>query len=182
MNTLFELFVKSYALSPEKEPEFFSYIGDLYCTREVQSMRIYPQHSDANRLDHIRAVTYISFVLAKLLSLDVKATARAALLHDLVYYDWHDADFSHRPHGFRHPKFAVMNARLLNPQITKKEEKIILRHMWPLTPVPPTSAEGLIVTFADKYCASTEMKITKKEKAKQKFDALLSDIEKNLHN
>lgn len=182
MLKLFELFVKSYALSPEKEPEFFSFIGDLYCTPEVQSMRIYPQHSDANRLDHIRAVTYMSYELSKYLGLNVKATARAALLHDLVYYDWHDADYSHRPHGFRHPAFAVMNARLLNPQITKKEEKIILHHMWPLTPVPPTSFEGFVVTFADKYCASTEMRITKKEKAKQKFENLLCDIEKNLHN
>lgn len=182
MGKLFDIFVKSYALSPEKDPDFFSYIGDLYCTEEVQSMRQYPQHSDANRLDHIRAVTYMSYVFSKRFGLDVKACSRGALLHDLCYYDWHDADFSHRPHGFRHPAFAVFNAKLLNPDITKKEERIILRHMWPLTPLPPSSREGFIVTFADKYCASTEMRITKKEKHRKKFDEKLSKLNDTMNN
>lgn len=182
MEKLFDIFAKSYTLSPEKDTDFFSYIGDLYCTDEVQSMRQYPQHSDANRLDHIRAVTYMSYVLSKQLSLDVKAATRGALLHDLVYYDWHDPDYSHRPHGFRHPKFAVFNARLLNPDITKKEERIILRHMWPLTPLPPSSLEGFIVTFSDKYCASKEMKITKNEHQKKLFEQKLDFINSTMNN
>ena len=66
MSSLFELFVESYTLSPEKNPDFFSYIGDIYCTDEVQSMRAYPQHSNVNRLDHIRAVTYMSYMLFRL--------------------------------------------------------------------------------------------------------------------
>ncbi|MBR3768042.1 MAG: hydrolase [Clostridia bacterium] len=181
MSKLFDIFTKSYTLSPEKDPDFFSYIGDLYCTEEVQSMRAYPQHSDVNRLDHIRAVTYMSYILSKKFSLDIKAASRAALLHDLVYYDWHDADFSHRPHGFRHPAFAVFNARLLNPDITKKEERIILRHMWPLTPLPPSSKEGFIVTFSDKYCASMEMRITKKEKYRKKFEDRLSELNSSMN-
>ena len=45
----------------------------------------------------------------------------------LALYDWHDGDWSHRPHGYRHPGFAVKNARVLNPSISKKEENIILR-------------------------------------------------------
>ncbi len=181
MAKLFDIFTKSYALSPETDKEFFSLVGDLYCTPEVQSMRAYPQHSDANRLDHIRAVTYMSFIISKKLKLNVKAASRAALLHDLVYYDWHDPDFSHRPHGFRHPAFAVSNARLLNPQITKKEEKIILRHMWPLTPLPPSSIEGFVVTFSDKYCASKEMKLTKNEKLRKSFEDKLDSINSTLH-
>ena len=181
MGILFDTFTKSYALSPEKDKEFFSLVGDLYSTDEVQSMRQYPQHSDANRLDHIRAVTYMSFVFSKKWSLDVKAASRAAMLHDLVYYDWHDPDKSHRPHGFRHPAFAVMNARLLNPDITKKEERIILRHMWPLTLLPPSSREGFIVTFADKYCASMEMKIAKKGRQKKLFDEKLNEINSNFN-
>ena len=181
MDKLFDIFVKSYALSPEKDPDFFSYIGDLYCTDEVQSMRQYPQHSDTNRLDHIRAVTYMSYILSKRYSLDVKAASRGALLHDLVYYDWHDPDTSHRPHGFRHPAFAVLNAKLLNPEITKKEERIILRHMWPLTLIPPSSREGFIVTFSDKYCASMEMQIMKEGKKKEIFNKKLTEILRNMN-
>lgn len=182
MSRLFEIFVKSYALSPEKDPDFFSYIGELYCTDEVQSMRQYPQHSNVNRLDHIRAVTYMSYLISKKLSLDVKATSRAALLHDLTYYDWHDPDTSHRPHGFRHPGFAAMNAKLLVPDLTRKEKYIILRHMWPLTLLPPSSPEGLVVTFSDKYCASMEMKITKKEKHKKLFRSTLDEINGSINN
>ena len=33
--------------------------------------------------------------------------------------------------------------------------------MWPLTPLPPTSPEGMVLSLADKYCASREMKIAK---------------------
>ena len=182
MSFLFDIFVKSYALSPEKDSRFFSYIGDLYCTDEVQSMRQYPQHSTVNRLDHIRAVTYMSFILSEKLSRNTKAATRAALLHDLTYYDWHDPDYSHRPHGLRHPRFAAFNAKLLNPDITKKEERIILRHMWPLTPLPPSSIEGLIVTFSDKYCASREMKITKKEEMRKKFEDRLNFFNSKLNS
>lgn len=182
MNRLFDIFTRSYALSPETEPEFFSYIGDLYCTEEIQSMRQYPQHSTCNRLDHIRAVTYMSFILSKKLSLDVKAASRGAMLHDLCYYDWHDSDFSHRPHGFRHPAFAAFNAKLLDSSLTKKEERIIRRHMWPLTPLPPSSREGFIVTFSDKYCASMEMKLAKKEKYQNKFNNKLAQYISSTNN
>ena len=179
---LFDIFVKSYALSPERDNEFFSLVGDLYATDEVQSMRQYPQHSTTNRLDHIRAVTYMSFILSKKLSLDVKAASRAALLHDLVYYDWHDPDYSHRPHGLRHPRFAAFNAKLLVPSLTKKEARIILRHMWPLTVLPPSSREGLLVTFCDKYCASREMKLSKDEQVKADFEKRLQEINTSLNN
>ena len=43
----------------------------------------------------------------------------------------------------------------------RKSEMMIIRHMWPLTPLPPTSPEGMVLSLADKYCASREMKIAK---------------------
>ena len=39
---------------------------------------------------------------------------------------------------------------------TGEERMIILRHMWPLTLVPPTSKAGYAVTCADKYCSTVE--------------------------
>ena len=159
MGALYDIYVKSYCLDREDDADFFELVADLYDSDEVQGQRQYHQHSTCNRLDHVRSVAYVSYRAAKKLGLDVRATARGAILHDLTYYDWHDPARWHRPHGFKHPGFALKNARDLNREITPKEENIIIRHMWPLTPIPPKYREAWIVSMADKYCASREMLI-----------------------
>lgn len=161
-------------LSHKYDKEFFDTVGDLYFTEEIQGMKKYPQHSTANRLDHITSVTYLSYVFSKRHGLDWVCASRAAVLHDLFYYDWHDKSFSHRPHGFRHPGFAAKNAKVLNPQITKKEINIIRRHMWPLTVIPPSSLEGFTVSCCDKYCATMEMWIAKKKTVSRIFEKSLA--------
>ena len=42
-------------------------------------------------------------------------------------------------------------------ELTDKEQNIILRHMWPLTSIPPSSLEGLVVSIIDKICAVEEI-------------------------
>ena len=108
--------------------------------------------------------------------LDVRATVRAAILHDLFYYDWHDPAMWHRPHGYKHPRFALENARVLNPDITPKEENIILRHMFPLTVVPPKYREGWVVTMCDKYCATKELLIADRKGARRRFEERLKTL------
>ena len=34
---------------------------------------------------------------------------------------------------------------------------MILRHMWPLTPIPPKSVEGFVLLYADKFCGTAEV-------------------------
>ena len=34
---------------------------------------------------------------------------------------------------------------------------MILRHMWPVTIVPPKYKEGFVLTLADKWCATKEI-------------------------
>lgn len=170
MGRLFDYYVTSYILTEENNADFFDTIRDLFYTEEVQGLSRFVQHSTINRLDHITSVTYMSYVLCRKLSLDHKAAARGAILHDLFYYDWHDGDWSHRPHGYRHPGFALKNARELNPAITEKEENIILRHMFPLTVIPPKYPEGLIVSLCDKYCATRELLIADHAFFRQKFE------------
>lgn len=176
MGKLYNDYIHSYCLDKERDKEFFELVGDLYFTEEVQGLKIYPQHSNINRLDHITSVTYMSYAAAKRHGLDAKQTVRGAVLHDLFYYDWHDKAWWHRPHGYKHPRFALKNARMLNRKITPKEENIILRHMFPLTIVPPASREGLVVSLCDKYCATRELLIadytrfrTAFEKSKYEF-------------
>ena len=81
---------------------------------------------------------------------------RGALLHDYFLYDWHEKNPAHSPHGFKHPRFALDNARQ-DCSLTAMEENIILRHMFPLTPAFPAYKESWIVSLADKICASAEM-------------------------
>ena len=56
----------------------------------------------------------------------------------------------------RIPKIALKNAKKLC-SLNKKEENIIVRHMWPLTFIPPRYIESYVVSFADKICAMAEM-------------------------
>lgn len=178
MSRLFDNYVSSYCLDSKDSDEFFDIISDLYYTKEVQGLKNFVQHSDINRLDHITSVTYLTYIYCKKLSLDYKSAVRGAILHDLFYYDWHDGNWSHRPHGFRHPGFAVKNAKALNPGLTKKEENIIKRHMWPLTVIPPKYPEGMIVSLCDKYCATREVLIADHENFRKKFEDKLSEISK----
>ena len=50
-------------------------------------------------------------------------------------------------------------------ELTDEEKDTILRHMWPLTPVPPSTRAGYAVTFADKMCCLEETKATVKRYA-----------------
>lgn len=149
------LYRHSFNLSIENDAEYLDIVSDLLNTDEVQYLKNNIQHSDINTLDHVRSVSYIAYTICKHSGLNYRAAARAGLLHDLVYYDWHDPDPSHRLHGYRHPGFALKNARKLT-ELSPLEENIIIRHMWPLTPIPPRYSEAWVITLVDKYCASKE--------------------------
>ena len=57
--------------------------------------------------------------------------------------------------GFCHPAIALKNARK-EYNINIRQADIIIKHMWPLTIIPPLCREGWIVTMADKYCSTLE--------------------------
>ncbi len=176
MKNLFKLYAKTFALNKEKEQEFFEIIGDIYATEEFQSMAEFIQHSDITRLQHIMSVAYMSYTITKEKGLDYVKAARGAMLHDLFYYDWHvPGDGSHRLHGYRHPGFALKNARALFT-LSEMEENIIRRHMWPLTPTPPKYKESWIVCLSDKYCAHQETAVRLSKVKKEKFRRLLSEV------
>lgn len=159
ISKLSRAYIRSFGLSPEKNArEFFDCISDLYTTPEVQSLQQYEQHLQINRLDHIRSVSYISYLVCKKLGLNYREAARGAILHDLFYYDWRDKYSHPRPHGYLHPGIALKNAQeLCGEKLTRLEANTIKRHMFPLTPIPPRYPEGLVVSMADKYCASWEL-------------------------
>ena len=115
------------------------------------------QHGDTNVYDHCIAVARVSCLLADKmgLSVDRGSLIRGALLHDYFFYDWHFPDPKHRLHGFTHPKRALQNAMDDFP-LTPVEQNMIIRHMFPLTPIPPRCLEGWVLCIADKVCSTLE--------------------------
>lgn len=125
--------------------------GNLYENRQ------YIQHGTVSVLRHCIAVAICSCKIADALHLQVDRMSliRGALLHDYFLYDWHDLDNGHSPHGFTHPFTALKNAKR-DYNLSTIEENIIVRHMFPLVPIPPKCTEAWIVCLADKICASQE--------------------------
>lgn len=115
----------------------------------------YIQHGNTTCLRHTLAVAYYSVAIAKLLGIRFKRRdlIRGALLHDYFLYDWHTS--KNRLHGFTHPTCALKNAAE-DFELTDTEKNIIVRHMFPLTPIPPVTREGWIVCAADKWCSLCE--------------------------
>ena len=117
---------------------------------DVVRLKEINHHFGKTRLDHVLEVSWLSFKMSKFFDLDHSAVVRGSLLHDLFYYDW----FREGPrwHGLRHPRIALENARKVT-SLSVRERDIILRHMWPLTPIPPRYLESFCVCLADKYCS-----------------------------
>lgn len=115
------------------------------------------QHGDTSCLLHSVAVAYFCCRAADLLPFSFRREelVRSALLHDYFLYDWHDPDPSHRFHGFRHPFTALRNADR-DFALSSVEKDVILRHMFPLVPIPPASLEGAMVCVVDKVCSLYE--------------------------
>lgn len=131
--------------------------ADILASPGMDVERACIQHGDTSVFAHSVNVTLTCAKLARDLQIpvDERALMRGALLHDYFLYDWHVPDPSHRLHGFRHPGFARTNA-LRDFQVGEIEQHMIARHMFPLTPLPPTCREAAILCVADKIVASAE--------------------------
>lgn len=138
----------------QNDKEYMRYVGHLIGHPRMQRMEDIVHHHHSNRLEHSINVSYTSYKIAKKLGWDAKATARGGLLHDMFYYDWRNTKFN-KSHAWVHPRIAVRNAKKIT-KLTKKEEDIILKHMWGTTLAPPRYKESFIVTLVDKYWAAKE--------------------------
>lgn len=112
------------------------------------------QHGNVTVFEHSVNVAEISIAFAEKLPITVneESLIKGALLHDYFLYDWHNKEQSPGLHGFKHPYIALKNAEE-DYDLNDIEKNIILRHMFPLVPIPPRYKEAWIVCFADKYCA-----------------------------
>lgn len=141
------------------EKELEKYASDILCSENFNSMKAYIQHGNMSVQEHCIRVAKTSLAIRDKYGIECNSRdlVRGALLHDYFLYDWHISDGiqSHRLHGFFHPGKALRNAKK-EYNISSRQEDIIIKHMWPLTVVPPKCREAWIVTMADKYCSLME--------------------------
>ncbi len=143
-------------MQPQKE-EVDVVMKELEKTGRMECMKQCIQHGDISVYEHCVRVAVMSLVIAELfkITVDRRSLIVGALLHDYFLYDWHEKDDSHKWHGFFHPSRALENANE-DYELNERQKNIILRHMFPLTPVPPVCREAWIVCLADKVCATEE--------------------------
>lgn len=121
-------------------------------------LKQYIQHGSTSVYEHCVNVACLSLWIYEKTGIKVNkySLVKGALLHDYFLYDWHVPDKTHRLHGFTHPGVAFKNASQ-SFKLNEREKDIIIKHMFPLTPVPPYFKESWIVTIADKICSIMEI-------------------------
>lgn len=125
--------------------------GDLWKTDDIR------QHGSTTRFTHCVSVAYYSLKIATRLNIHCNAVSlvTGGLLHDYYFYDRHEKNISHLKNSYIHPKVALYNA-MRDYNVNALEQNIIVRHMFPITLVPPRHWEGLIVCVTDKICGLAE--------------------------
>ncbi|MBI9105735.1 MAG: phosphohydrolase [Spirochaetales bacterium] len=125
-------------------------IREILIHPHFTGMKKYRHHGEVSCHAHTLRVTEHSFRLSSGRRVNVTSLIRGALLHDFYLYDWHGGCPPF--HGFRHPGWALDNARE-HFGLNEIEEDIIRKHMFPLTPGLPLFTESAIVSVADKIAA-----------------------------
>lgn len=139
------------------DKRYMECVYDIMDNEKFQEMDKYIQHGTTTTLEHCISVSYISYKICKYYNFDYISAARGGLLHDLFLYDWHthSKETGEHFHGFTHPRTALNNADKYF-ELNDVERDIILKHMWPLTVIPPKTMEGYVVMYVDKYCGFLE--------------------------
>lgn len=142
---------------PTDEQMIQSIADELERAGRLGELRRFMQHGDTSVYSHSLAVARRALHIGRALRLRLneRAMIRGALLHDYFLYDWHVPDPNRPLHGFAHPRIALENARR-DYGVNATEADVIRRHMFPLTPVPPSTREGWVVCLADTLCAVGE--------------------------
>jgi uncharacterized protein len=154
----------------ENVREFKEIIKDIAENDNVSGLKDHEQHHHSTRYAHCEAVAFYTYLLCKRYKLDYISATRGAMLHDFYFYNWRNkhVEGQKKFHLFRHPKIALQNAEDLF-ELNDMEKDIIVKHMWPITIIPPKFKEGYIVTLVDKYCATRDFFKTLKVQRKLKL-------------
>ncbi len=139
--------------------QILHYGKEILLSQNMQMERNFRQHDTTDCYEHSICVAYICLKLAKAFHwhIDTKSMVRGALLHDYFLYDWHDGNkYQKTFHTYVHPLYSLRNAKR-EYDLNAIEKDVILKHMFPLTPMLPRYKETILITIADKCCAAGEI-------------------------
>lgn len=157
--------------------EFLYIIKQVKREKYFNASRRFRHHGgDSTVYRHSIRCAYCAYQIAKFFKLrknKLESTVIAALLHDSYGYDRVANHVGIRSslrdnkgiekltkiHAFYHGTEAV-NFVSEYYRLNKAQRDAIIKHMFPLYPIPPCYVEGWIVTLADKIVASRECTIT----------------------
>lgn len=133
-----------------EDDEYNYLIEDIINNNKFNELSNIAHHGET-RLDHSLRVSYYSYKISKVLKLDYKETARAALLHDFYLdrtKDYKNVKDKVKLFSIGHPKDAVENASKLF-YLSEKQKDIIRTHMFPFDFKIPKYLESWVVNLVD---------------------------------
>ena len=146
-----------HTLPEDRMRRFKSLLKEIKNTSRFNETQNYIQHGKTTVMSHCINVAYTAYYMSYKLNLEIneKELIRGALLHDYFLYDWHEKSLKNSIHGYTHPGYALKEASK-DFSLSVVEKDMIKHHMFPLTPMPPQSLEGVVLCVADKLCAIKE--------------------------
>lgn len=141
-----------------QDPFFVKTAEEITSFGRYSSLKQWVQHARVSTYSHSVWVASFTYRMAKKLRLkvDYSSLIRGSLLHDYYLYDWHDKNKGFRGHGFKHPAISLRHAAedyILNDI----ERDMIIKHMFPLTPIPPRYRESFCLSLCDKIISVLEI-------------------------
>lgn len=157
----------------ERIHQFGLIIKDIKNKPYFQETKNYKHHGGNNTIyKHSIKTAYCVFIFCLLFHINpniTKSAVIAALLHDFFGYNWADPyekqaqlwkkekglNKIKKMHAFNHGYEAIINSeKYIN--LNDHQKDAILKHMFPLYPIPPKHIEGWLITIADKIIATQE--------------------------
>jgi len=119
-------------------------------------------HKKTSLYKHIMSVARHAVLLcniyeAKGHKINRKRVILGALCHDLGMIGRKDLYSNDVTAWFRHPWISAKRAKQFFPDIDKETLRIIKRHMWPITFLPPVTPEEWILIKADKAASFDDL-------------------------
>jgi len=143
------------------QEDAFRYGEEVVNTDIFREAMMQTHHNKTTVGEHSANVAVTALLLCRrfnrVIHPDERRLVLAAFSHDLGIVGRHEKYAGNLETYFRHPKDSARIAMDLLPGMNMKFYRSISRHMFPLTPVPPTSWEGIIISAADKWVSIKDL-------------------------